>query len=521
MNLKDIRTAVFSQADWAPTQANDAIVRVNAFINRAYFQLALEAPFLFFEDSVRFVAKEDYDATAATDLIGVVATDPWVMQRGINVAVVAATTGATLWGDATAGGGFDPQFWNGRMVEITDAAGITHRRRVREFFNRTVDEAKFEAFSLYRPWNNVTQTGMDYRFYDEANYLPDDVIEVNSLRLYRGGQNWPLAIAGQMEAEQLSIADLPSQVASGVPRTAYRRGHFQIDAPTIGPDAAAIEKYGNWAGPEWAGSFKYLITYCWGRRDVDMRSFGPYSSITGNNTEGSLLEPKWESAPSPVSPEATTTNNGFSIYLSIPTPDWAMGFGHSNDVRYTHSGFYTRIYRQRTSSDTTNPITSDQSVVGGSVRSPNTDEFFLIAEVDGSVNNWVDAGLIVPDYHRRLREVHGYQAVALYPRPDARYEIDVRCVRRPQKLADDADAPRIHLDGVSCLVQKTLGYLYEAQGNPEMADRAQVRYDRDLIYLTRRYGDLRYPEEPIMKRPARARQVSNSRRPWRRWYNLP
>ena len=54
MNLKDIRDAIFSQADWAPTQSTDAKNRVDTFINRAYMQMSEEAPFLFFEQTIPF-----------------------------------------------------------------------------------------------------------------------------------------------------------------------------------------------------------------------------------------------------------------------------------------------------------------------------------------------------------------------------------------------------------------------------------------------------------------------------------
>ena len=42
MNLKDLRTAIFSQTDWAPTQSTEAITRLNGFINRAYNDVCLE-----------------------------------------------------------------------------------------------------------------------------------------------------------------------------------------------------------------------------------------------------------------------------------------------------------------------------------------------------------------------------------------------------------------------------------------------------------------------------------------------
>ena len=55
MNLVEIRKAMFAQADWSPNQSPEAIARVDGFINRAYNQLSLEAPYLFFEDTRQYV----------------------------------------------------------------------------------------------------------------------------------------------------------------------------------------------------------------------------------------------------------------------------------------------------------------------------------------------------------------------------------------------------------------------------------------------------------------------------------
>ena len=44
MNLKELRTAIFAQTDWAPSQSVEAVSRLNGFINRAYNDVCLEAP---------------------------------------------------------------------------------------------------------------------------------------------------------------------------------------------------------------------------------------------------------------------------------------------------------------------------------------------------------------------------------------------------------------------------------------------------------------------------------------------
>ena len=64
MNLKEIRTAMFAQADYSPSSSPEAISRVNSFINRAYNQLALEAPFLFFETELTMAVEPDVSSGA-------------------------------------------------------------------------------------------------------------------------------------------------------------------------------------------------------------------------------------------------------------------------------------------------------------------------------------------------------------------------------------------------------------------------------------------------------------------------
>ena len=138
-------------------------------------------------------------------------------------------------------------------------------------------------------------------------------------------------------------------------------------------------------------------------------------------------------------------------------------------------------------------------------------------EVRGWCTEVIDNGAITPDYGTRLKSVHGYQNVALYPRPDQRYEVDVRCVRRPDPLVNDQDAPRVHAEAVELILQRALTFLYEAQGNKGMSGTALARYDRNLMTLTKRYGDLRTPSKAMYRRVARANPNS---RTYRQWANI-
>tara|TARA_Y100000593_G_scaffold53725_1_gene100548 strand:- start:1033 stop:2604 length:1572 start_codon:yes stop_codon:yes gene_type:complete len=521
MNLKDIRNAIFSQADWAPTQSTDAIDRVNAFINRAYGQMAEEAPFLFFEDTLHFATLPDVvddgslvDLTGAptADSLNVSTNDPYVLERTTN-----GTSNGIDWRV--------DDYWNGRMLEIEKADGTKVRRLIRDIWNA----GGKDQISLYQPWPNTTDSGLVYRIFNQAYYLPDDVIEVNTVRLYSQNEAWPLEVCSQYEAEMLSFKDIPKNVVAGIPRVIYRDAHFQLETPTIAPDLSlpgTLESPVNpWLGPDPAGQFKYVYTYAWGYRDGDstrgghVQNYGPRGTLLSNQTAPAARPiPRWESGPSPAA-SVTATNGGAGVLIKTPNLDFMQGFGRAADARYQHGGWRKRIYRQRVTIDGTVP--GGWNAASGQFNQETPDTYYLLADIPAYQVDHTDRGLVVPDYHCRLREVHGYQALRMYPRPDKRYEVEVRCTRRPPELRDDSDVPLIHKDAINSLVQKAIALVYEAQGNMDLADRSLNRYDRDLFTLTKRYGDLRYPGVPLLRRPARAPSLTGSRKAWRRWYNLP
>jgi hypothetical protein len=88
-NLAGIRSAIFSQADWAPSNSPVAEDRVDEFINRAYFRMSEEAPFLFFESEIRMAIDPDVKKASATDLLKVAQTpaaDAWVLETELAAA---------------------------------------------------------------------------------------------------------------------------------------------------------------------------------------------------------------------------------------------------------------------------------------------------------------------------------------------------------------------------------------------------------------------------------------------------
>jgi hypothetical protein len=541
MNLGEMRSAIFAQADWGPRTSTEAQNRANEFINRAYNLLSLEAPFLFFEDELHFATQKDEVPTLSTDLVNVENSDPWVL----SAALAPGTASALDWPE--------DRSWDGRWIELKDTAGTYHRHQIRTVWKQGTGPGEYRM-TLYTPYNGimnaaVATTSMTYRVYTPHYALPADVITVNSMRLFQENEGWPLDIMGQMEAEQSRIADANRNVSSGRPRVAYRRKHWSMPAPTEEPEQLTIPDSDTntifeWKGPEPAGTFQYVYTYCWGRRDdqhwrhnpgLDKSTIGSTlawcnPSASGElalyNTDDTLYtelsnlgdrarySPLWESAPSPASEVIETKTDGLGIYLKFPDLEQMQGFGYSGQAqRYRRSGWRIRIYRKRLSSTTGSGFSGF-----GAMEVEDSSAYHLMMEVPGWCSEIIDNGAITPDYGTRLKTVHGYQNVALYPRPNERYEIDVRCVRRPDPLVNDQDAPKIHPEAVELVLQRALTFLYEAQGNKGMSATSLARYDRNLQTLSKRYGDLRVPSKAMYRRVARANPVSQGARFYRQWW---
>lgn len=572
MNLKGIRDAIFAQADWAPTQSPEALVRVNRYINRAYNQISLEAPFLFFEAILKFATQPDAAPTLATDTISIItATDtslpttsrnPWVFQ--VNLAT--GTTGAVVWPT--------DRSWDGRMIEI-EVNGVTYRNRIRAVWKVNVigGDGVDRRFTVEKPWDYAKLGYGPYakwRVYTEAYYLPDDVISVKSARLFLGGENWPLKVASQGEAEDLSFMDKRDVTSHGTPRTMYRRPHFQMPAPTGAAVLTPNRTFPGslvWHGPEPPGQFQYVFTYCWGKRDMQFRNpngayWGGYAEdVLNEETTGTgfspttnashrMREPLWESAPSPASSAeavAITLTGGPSgedpaaaaIDVSFPNIDYMQGFFTTGTKHAAtafdrsnvpQSGWYIRIYRKRITADFTNysalgAAANTQRIHGAAdlknIESPSA--YYLLTELNiDELNdgNWIDRGEVIPDYSRRLRDVHGYQGIGLYPYPGKRYEVDVRCVRRPQELEDDQDVPLVHAEACEAIIARALVYLRESEGTTDLAMAAMAQYERAMSNLTKRYGSLLPSSRLVNRKMTRARPGRRRHGNYRRWYTL-
>ena len=634
MNLKEIRDAMFAQADWAPTQSSEATSRVNSFINRAYNQLALEAPFLFFESRVHLATEPDvlpkagnaaaglsdrcrlYFAVTGADPATAGLKDPWTWEVTYTVAQSNdAANNLTTWK-------YD-RSWDGRMIEITTEDGTVIRNQIRSIWFAPFEDGTVGRyrFTLVHPWSisdygdghtnaeGNAFVGFKYRVYTDAYALPDDLINLSSARLRDNTNNFPLDVLGQREAENFQLDGPPAEVTSGIPRVIFRRQHVHMRGPSVAPVAKAALKAdvkppnpatvpnpgspGNrdnptlshdpqlvsltfdqkeegtvvsakgdsggvdveWIGPEPAGTFEYKVTYTWGKRDVEFQLPGlghykgyaqplnnvDYTSPTGRfpskstdadgdgdpSSRNRFREPRFESPPSQASNAMTTVRMGdkvSAIKLSLPNVNYALGFmvvaaGGVSRPSVPMSGVYVRVYRRRIATYMEGYQNLDAATSGLETSQLDSDDaFHLLAEFRPDPTNggvWYDNGAFLPDYSRRLRDVHGYQTMQFYPKPDKRYAVEIRAVTRPPKLVDDQDAPLVHAEAVNVLLEKAMVYLYENMGQTARSEYSEKRYGELLLTLSKRYGDLRPASTPVLRTMTRATGYRTNRR-WNR-----
>ena len=567
MDLAGIRTSMYAQADWSPDQSPEAIARVNSFINRAYNQISLEAPYLFFEDRLRVATEPDVVSLSTNDRVGMLANaglpsnseDPWTFVTTYTKTVADADTAAYTATWKT------DRSWDGRVIEFELADGTLIRNQIRTiWFHSASDRWRLTVVHPFNKdehgYDSSGTVKLKWSIYTEAYGFPDDIIKMRSMRLFNNTQQYPLDVLGQDEAEQRSLVGPRAQVAAGIPRLAFRREHFQLEGPGLAPKVSPSSLQA-WKGPEKPGEFEYVVTYAWGKRDAEFRlpglpkwdSYAGQWSNTGQTitlaandevARNRVREPRYESAPSPASAkietpfieiEAAGVEAYACIGLTVPNIEYVLGFltehpsGSPTGARVSQhqSGIHIRIYRRRLR-DLEDPSGTydtldyaSKGITGVEPFADNKQKFYLLAEMRADELNkgrFVDNGEYLPDRSRPLRDVHGYQQYGLYPRPDARYEIDIRCVRRPQELKDERDVPTLHAEAINVLITRAMSYLYESMGNLNASQLMVMRYQDELTTLAKRYGDMRPSAIPVIRRMARARYSSRSRDNYRKWY---
>ena len=569
-NLKALAQKAFRRANHDPEPSAEAVADMYDFVNTAVQQLSLDAPFLFFEDRLRIQTEKDW--TSATD----VATDrcilvaetssvfsgaynPWTFKIQLAVATDGTATtdsGQVQWAVAAATSGFGAKAWGGRWIDITTDSGRVVRTQIRSVWLESASESghtvTYAYFTVMSPWpyELYGEGPFSYRVYTDDYYLPDDLIEVRNVRIVGTQHEVPLTGIGQKEADDAGYSNERGSGA-GVPRLFFRGRHVQLPGPNTAP---SVSNSGSWLGPEPPGEFEYYATYCWGYRSVDYTNPGIALWTTGalewtetattSSSDSDRVaaarkrEPLWESAPSPVSDAVTVAapsgSSPTAALITLPNLEYMLGFmldgttatGGAGTafrrVNVAHSGWRVRLYRRRKSATFTNYTTFGDTISGQHIDSLHAmdiqDAAFLLVELrldEFNEGRWTDDGKVIPDYMRRLRTVNGYQGIRFWPRPDDEYDIEVRCVRRPQALVSASDAPPVHAEAVKLIVDYAAALLYERLGETGNSMARMQDYAKNLDTLRGRYSDIRPSNTPIRRRLARAFGYDRYD-PWRR-----
>ena len=505
-NLRGIREAVFAQTDWAPSQSDEAIFRLNQFINRAVYMLATEAPFLFEDTEYQLTLEPVVEPQSSSDTLVSDTTDDWVLRSSL---ADGSTTNLQI--------SAQERSYTGRTLMVTDAVDttVTHEYEIREMYTISVGTHSGKVgIVLDRPFakGQTSTTTYDWRIVTKDYPLPADVIELRAINLRESGRIYSLDVMGQDVVEVNSMQHPSTTTTAGQPRWYYRRAPKSLAAPTFTPISSTVSSGGNtWStvgDAQPAGQFEYCFTYVVG--DKIKRTL-PRGADTYNADVQTTdwYEPWLESPPSPVS-EAVTAEpieQGGSSYagisITLPDVDLMLGFHVAAKVRYQHTGIRKRIYRRRLT-DVSGKLEIDK-------------KFHLLAEVNAGITVFNDTGVITPARDVVLRNNARNECVAFYPTSDKHYDVTLRAVVRPEPLVHDHDTPAIPTDAVDAIVAATVMYLYESDGNAAMKANARMDFERTLHTLIKRHGSVRKAQR------ARKRKVMGARKGagWHPRLNMP
>ncbi|QDP63110.1 MAG: hypothetical protein GOVbin2277_37 [Prokaryotic dsDNA virus sp.] len=289
------------------------------------------------------------------------------------------------------------------------------------------------------------------------------------------------------------------------------------------------------------GKFALCYTYVMGRKDEEWQlapsvtpggdveqdsSYGltwaynkDSAPLTGENIYSGIHDPQFESAPSPIAVyQQSTKYDPGALIFSATNIDAMQGFGDSAYKRYGRSGYRIRYYiaqldanergSGRLNDVETNlrfhllcevePTFDMVTKLSETGLAGVPDAILSLGEDDKTSARVVWTGRELYDYHRPLRHSTGYYAWKVYPHQDARYELDFRVLRLPNKYIDDQDTAAIHPEAVPTLIELALYYVSLVDGNDQLSAQAHMERYLQLVRVFRdRYGNPGGIVEPV------------------------
>lgn len=209
------------------------------------------------------------------------------------------------------------------------------------------------------------------------------------------------------------------------------------------------------------------------RESVEVDSQGLTLSTAANSTTSTLLVGNTyeycatfeyfgvESAPSAVT-TATPTSSTRSVLLQIAIPPVTFAL-------FWRQNFYRR-----------------NATVNGGWWHIGTNEVDLT--VGTPTSTFLDSGS-PDDFGRPLYEQGPRSALAVWRRPGADADVEVRYHKRPHRLVGDTDAPEMPVQYHSILVYLALSDIYTQFGMGNLAQLYAARADEKIVAMRRKYLD--------------------------------
>jgi hypothetical protein len=487
MNVKGIIDNLQDSLGYAPSQSKTARETFLRIMNRVQLEIVQLAPYLFFEEEMRLLAKPGFDPES-TDVL---------YYRGPNLfRRKAAYDPAKKW----------PSDFQTRTLQIVTPNGIKLDARIRRTFQDTEGGVQYEFISLFdsifqgdpaAPFNAPPSATQEYPYcvYDRNLILPKNLVKLNNVVMSRGSDLWPAKVVEKAEAEYLGYTQRTAYLASSDPYTVWRDGYNVLTPPTAPPKISL--KTGNWNQAEPGGEFEYCYTYCFGYL-LPEATKDPHQVAPGNQDVGLNFNyvPFLESAPSPISEKVTVAYNGVPPELELSNIYYEMGWHTYPGVSTPDPGsqLFYRIYRRRKA------VSGYASATVGPQYIGTTDHFELIATTLNTTV--VDRGSF-PNKRIRLNYNHGNELLGIFPPPNNEYLLTVRGIFVPDILIDDTDTPKIKPEAMELFLALCSAKWYERMQKQSQADKSYLRAGELLKIHAARYGMLMPDSRVIIRRPAR------------------
>ncbi len=479
-SLFELRAMVLGRLAMS-VRSQDAKDQVDRELNSSLAQLAADAPDAFEQDEC------DVDVLSTFTF----ATKEWSISTASTAAVIdgrvleiLTAAGGLLGGSAllpTLTGTWDGRYW----LRIVDSNGDVFTLQTREWYVEEVVGVNRYYVSLVRPHNMVHTVGTvltDVTVYQPHMWFPGDVRDADLYPI--DGQ----APSGRLErlspgTANRAIGTTRAQISTGAITTYWRESRFSMDDPISAPLAEPAEAL-SWGTEFPQVKVEICYTIAWGRK----------AGLSDPKNPRGLVEPLWESAPSPIVTWDHADNPTKIIVMSAYNVDAMVGFDHSTlaaSQHKGHSGLRVRWWVR--------VVNTVGSTAGFYHNMPSNNKFYLLAEVSGNAletasganryGAYVWDGANVPDFEVPLQPVSGYYGYGYARLAAEDTSITFRVRRMPEQIKHDYGTVRLRRDGLDALITKTMAPMLRARGRESEAVNADMRYDTLVAKLAARDGD--------------------------------